>query len=265
MTQATVNGNTYSDDGTSERDMRGYGYTIWFFPLINDFLEHVVATLAKMQEDIEAADEAKTAAGTARDEAQTARSAAQGARDQAGVHAGHANEAASAAAGSANTANNAATAAVNAATAAGQQAVRAEAAAEAAEGAVVGALIDDEEARDDKTYSSSELEKRFAEFAQLKRQGFTPISGVGPHQLERGKSYAVFSLPGAVSVMVCPAAPADGDRFWLTDMTGSWSDGPPQLQRNGQLIMGLAENMGLDFKNASLEVSFNVTRGWVAK
>lgn len=263
MTQATVNGNTYSDDGTSERDMRGYGYTIWFFPFINDFLEEVVATLAQMQDDVEAAEAAETAAGTARDEAQTARSAAQGARDQAGLHAGNANTAASAASGSANTANNAATAAVNAATAAGQQAVRAEAAAEAAEGAVVGALIDDEEARDDKTYSSDELEKRFAEFAQLKRQGFTPISGVGPHQLEVGKRYAVLSASGVIPQLVCPASPVDGARFWVTDIGGNWGNYPPSLQRNGRQIMGLAENMNLDISNLSVEMSFNTTRGWV--
>lgn len=260
MTQVTINGHDYSDDGSAERDMRGYGYTSWFFPLINDFLEHVVATLAQMQEDVEAAEAAGTAAGTARDEAQTARSAAQGARDQAGLHAGNANTAASAASGSANTANNAATAAVNAATAAGQQATRAELAAEAAEEAVVGALIDDEEARPDRTYSS---ERQQAEFDKLKRQGFTPLSGVGPHQLQAGKRYAVLSAAGAVPQLVCPAAPGNGDPFWLTDVGGTWGNYPPTLVRNGNLIMGFAENMDLALSNLTIEFAFNPTRGWV--
>lgn len=36
MTQATINGNTYSDDGTSTRDMLNGGHREWFLPMVGD-------------------------------------------------------------------------------------------------------------------------------------------------------------------------------------------------------------------------------------
>lgn len=41
MTQATINGNTYSDDGTSAKDMLHGGHRTWFLPMVGD-----VATVA---------------------------------------------------------------------------------------------------------------------------------------------------------------------------------------------------------------------------
>jgi hypothetical protein len=41
MTQVTVNGNTYSDDGTTAKDMLGKGYATHFFPLLNDVIVRV--------------------------------------------------------------------------------------------------------------------------------------------------------------------------------------------------------------------------------
>lgn len=43
MTQATINGNTYSDDGTSARDMLRGGHRTWFLPMVGD-----VATVASV-------------------------------------------------------------------------------------------------------------------------------------------------------------------------------------------------------------------------
>lgn len=36
MTQVTVNGNTYSDDGTTTKDMNNGGFRTWLFPMIQD-------------------------------------------------------------------------------------------------------------------------------------------------------------------------------------------------------------------------------------
>lgn len=38
MTQVTLNGSTYSDDGTSSRDMLNGGHRAYFFPLLQDAL-----------------------------------------------------------------------------------------------------------------------------------------------------------------------------------------------------------------------------------
>jgi hypothetical protein len=38
MTQVTVNGNTYSDDGTTSRDMQHGGHRQWLLPMISDLM-----------------------------------------------------------------------------------------------------------------------------------------------------------------------------------------------------------------------------------
>ena len=65
MTQVTINGNTYSDDGSSAKDMLNGGHRQWFFPLVSD----VVVTAADVAADaaqaaIDAANAANGAAAT---------------------------------------------------------------------------------------------------------------------------------------------------------------------------------------------------------
>jgi hypothetical protein len=36
MTQVTVNGNTYSDDGSTDKDMRNGGHRQWLLPMVSD-------------------------------------------------------------------------------------------------------------------------------------------------------------------------------------------------------------------------------------
>jgi hypothetical protein len=45
MTQVTANGNTYSDDGSTPKDMNDGGYEQWFFPMLQDSLTEVLARL----------------------------------------------------------------------------------------------------------------------------------------------------------------------------------------------------------------------------
>ena len=62
MTQVTINGNTYSDDGSSAKDMLNGGHRQWFFPLVSD----VVVTAADVAADAaQAAIDAATAAAVA--------------------------------------------------------------------------------------------------------------------------------------------------------------------------------------------------------
>lgn len=45
MTQVTVNSQSYSDDGTTARDMRNMGHAQWFLRFISDFMIDVAAKL----------------------------------------------------------------------------------------------------------------------------------------------------------------------------------------------------------------------------
>jgi hypothetical protein len=65
MTQATINGNTYSDDGTSSKDMLNGGHRTHFIPMVGDVatVAGVVATQAA-QTAIDAANAANSALAT---------------------------------------------------------------------------------------------------------------------------------------------------------------------------------------------------------
>jgi hypothetical protein len=45
MTQVNANGNLYSDDGSTPKDMNDGGYEQWFFPMLQDSLIEVLARL----------------------------------------------------------------------------------------------------------------------------------------------------------------------------------------------------------------------------
>ena len=36
MTSVTINGNTYSDDGSAAKDMRAGGHKLWLLPMVAD-------------------------------------------------------------------------------------------------------------------------------------------------------------------------------------------------------------------------------------
>jgi len=46
MTQVTVNGNTYSDDGTTPKDMKNSGHEDHFFPMVQDVMSEVAQVSA---------------------------------------------------------------------------------------------------------------------------------------------------------------------------------------------------------------------------
>jgi hypothetical protein len=60
-----------------------------------------------------------------------------------------------------------------------------------------------------------------------------------------------------------PASPALGDTIRFVDATGTFDLNPLTINRSGQPIMGDAENMTVDAKNAALSlVYYNATYGW---
>ncbi len=90
MTQVTVNGNTYSDDGTAARDMNNFGSRTWFFPLVADFLAEAAAWLATV---LGYKTDAETAAGAASSSAAAASSSAAAASSSAAASAAQASAA----------------------------------------------------------------------------------------------------------------------------------------------------------------------------
>jgi hypothetical protein len=58
-----------------------------------------------------------------------------------------------------------------------------------------------------------------------------------------------------------PASPTAGDSVAFSNRSGTLT---PVIGRNGQNIMGLAENMTIDSLNAGFSLTFaDATRGWV--
>lgn len=105
------------------------------------------------------------------------------------------------------------------------------------------------------------------------KPGPTPVlveSDISPLQavnaattLAEGKLYGVDTTDGAVTVTL-PAEPTPGMLVSLADVMASWGNTPVTLGRNGQNIMGLAEDMSLDVEHVNLDFIFiNSSRGWV--
>ena len=69
---------------------------------------------------------------------------------------------------------------------------------------------------------------------------------------------------GGTFVITLPANPVTNyDRIRIADIASNWGTTPVTLARNGNLIMGLAENFDLNVKNASVELIYSgPTYGW---
>ena len=118
MTHVVVNGNAYSDDGSSSRDMRQGGFRNWLLPMISDQMIEVRVAPEKSAAAAAAAQDAQHAAEVASDSAMgyrnetrqardvtlQARADAQGFASQAGQHASDAGAAAGTAVQAAETA-----------------------------------------------------------------------------------------------------------------------------------------------------------------
>jgi hypothetical protein len=75
---------------------------------------------------------------------------------------------------------------------------------------------------------------------------------------------ALFCNTSAGSFTVTlPATPAANDRVTIVDLAGTFASYPVTVGRNGQLVMGLAEDMILNVANASVTLVYSgATYGW---
>jgi len=92
--------------------------------------------------------------------------------------------------------------------------------------------------------------------SQLTRVAITTTS-LNALTLEAGRTYIYY----APTTLTLPLSPTAGDRIEVINRSGVTT---AVLARNGQSIMGLAENLDLDVINGAFTVTYsNVTDGWV--
>lgn len=95
----------------------------------------------------------------------------------------------------------------------------------------------------------------------ISNAGGLPITIVSSTtQTAASNNQYVLTNTGASTTLTLPASPANGDAVWVTNITGRTDS---VLARNGNLIMGIAENMTIDILDINLQFRFiNSTYGW---
>jgi hypothetical protein len=78
---------------------------------------------------------------------------------------------------------------------------------------------------------------------------------------ERGKGYLVDTISSSVTITL-PSSPLNGDIVAIADAGGNFSTNLCTVGRNGQNIMGLAEDMTISRDNISIELMFIDGYGW---
>jgi predicted extracellular nuclease len=69
---------------------------------------------------------------------------------------------------------------------------------------------------------------------------------------------------GGALTLTLPSAPNDGDTIQIIDVAGIFATNNVTINRNGQKIQNLAENLILDMNNAAVTMIFSgATFGWV--
>ena len=80
---------------------------------------------------------------------------------------------------------------------------------------------------------------------------------------EAGNGYLVDLSSGPITLTL-PSTMNTNDRIGFCDFTGNASTNNLTIARNGNNIMGLAQNMDIDTDGAAFKfVYYNATRGWV--
>lgn len=98
------------------------------------------------------------------------------------------------------------------------------------------------------------------------------VTGSGPSAREvaggtcaSGYTYLIYGPNLSGSGMYLPASPALGTTIRFVDMYGNWGSNPWTLYRNGQPIMGLAQDMTVNTSNLNFSVVYGDTAcGWRA-
>lgn len=88
-------------------------------------------------------------------------------------------------------------------------------------------------------------------------EAFTPFKTItAATALVIGERYRVDTSTGPFD-LVLPANPFTGATIFLFDAKGTWANNRPTLIRNGQTIMELDEDMGLNLRFSSIDVVFD--------
>lgn len=89
-----------------------------------------------------------------------------------------------------------------------------------------------------------------------------PLANPFTVTLIEGQAQPVDTSGGVVTVTL-PAAVFANDTVYITDYTGTFGTSACTVARNGKPIMGLAENLILDYNNASVALTYiDATEGW---
>lgn len=104
------------------------------------------------------------------------------------------------------------------------------------------------------TKIEAETEARTEALASLKPVKFTSVSANA--NLDIGGAYR---LRAASITLTLPAAPANGDTIRIVDGEVISSENTVTIARNGQTIMGLAENLTLDVAGLDMTIWFTGT------
>jgi len=81
--------------------------------------------------------------------------------------------------------------------------------------------------------------------------------------LVAGERIFANSTSGAFTLTL-PASPADGDTIQIIDVAGTFKINPVTVERNGQKIQNLTEDLVLNLNNAAVTMIYSgATFGWV--
>ena len=104
--------------------------------------------------------------------------------------------------------------------------------------------------------------------SHLTRKSYVDLLGgqdwnyvTGNTTMSPNQGYLVDTASGA-RTMTLPASPAAGVRVRIIDYSRTFEDNNCTVARNGQNIMGVAENLVLDVNEINLELVFVSGRGW---
>jgi hypothetical protein len=89
------------------------------------------------------------------------------------------------------------------------------------------------------------------------------LNQVPPAVLEAGRKYMCDTTTTAFAVTL-PPAPFELDKIVISDYAGTFGINNLTVNRNGQNVMSLAENIALNVSNATVTFEFiNTTKGWL--
>ena len=84
-------------------------------------------------------------------------------------------------------------------------------------------------------------------------------SATDAQTLVSGRKYLA---DGSISSLVLPISPVQGHTIIIHDEMGDWFNSPVFIDRNGNNIMGVADDLVLNTDNATVELVFTTSKGW---